>query len=268
MSSLQIYNRFLQSIYKNTTRSISFLSKKEEKQPVETEETSSEVLPILADDENVEEREAEIEQKRNISRLLPQHRNMLNEKIPYNNSQSWIHETVKYKRMMFGRYGLASGIDPSICFPSNPEKAETIEYERVAFPHTLPEMIQINQQMKAEKAERIQIREAQIAKKFEKLEQWKHELHSKVAKRESDAKAAKDRKDRIVEEVRRHFGYKVDPRDEKFKEMLEMKEKEDKKKMREEKKKAKENKMIEKIITKNDSKATKSTAADEKIEST
>ena len=44
----------------------------------------------------------------------------------------------------------------------------------------------------------------------------------------------------MVEEVRRHFGYKVDPRDERFKELLVQKEKEERKKAKEAKKKARQ----------------------------
>jgi hypothetical protein len=68
---------------------------------------------LVQDEVDVEEREAYIEKLRNKSGLLPQHLKMLKEEKPYGDSQSWIHETVKYKRMMFGRYGLASGVDPS-----------------------------------------------------------------------------------------------------------------------------------------------------------
>lgn len=42
----------------------------------------------------------------------------------------------------------------------------------------------------------------------------------------------------MVEEVRRHFGFKIDPRDDQFKEMLEQKEKEERKLAKEAKKKA------------------------------
>lgn len=52
--------------------------------------------------------------------------------------------------------------------------------------------------------------------------------------------AAKAKKDRLVEEVRRHFGFKIDPRDDRFKELLEQKEKEERKKAKEAKKKARQ----------------------------
>lgn len=51
----------------------------------------------------------------------------------------------------------------------------------------------------------------------------------------------------MVEEVTRHFGYAVDPRDEKFQEMLEKKEKEQRKASKEARRKAKETKMIEEL---------------------
>lgn len=56
----------------------------------------------------------------------------------------------------------------------------------------------------------------------------------------------------MIEEVRRHFGYTVDPRDEKFKEMLEKKEKEQKKLMKEQRRKEKEEKMVDKMLKKKD----------------
>lgn len=59
------------------------------------------------------EREQRIEMIRNKSGLLPQHRNMLHGVPPYEESQSWVHETLKYKRKIYARYGSESKIDPS-----------------------------------------------------------------------------------------------------------------------------------------------------------
>lgn len=51
-----------------------------------------------------------------------------------------------------------------------------------------------------------------VAKNMTKIEQWEKELHAKIYKKEQDMLAAKERKERLVEEVRRHFGFKIDPR--------------------------------------------------------
>lgn len=137
----------------------------------EVEEDSTEAATVMFEDEDTTLKEVAIEKSRNKSRLLPQHRNMLRDTVPYDEAQSWIHNTVKYKRMMFGRYGLASGVDPRICFYSNREIDEQKEYERVAFPFTLQQMMKENKIKKIEKEETIRKREDDIEKKMLKLDQ-------------------------------------------------------------------------------------------------
>lgn len=202
---------------------------------------------VLFEDDDIEAKEAAIEKNRNKSRLLPQHRNMVYDTMPYSEPQAWIHNTIKYKRMMFGRYGLASGIDPRLCFYTKRELDDQAEYERVAYPFTLQQMMKENAVTKAENEEKIRKREDDIDKKMAKLDTWTRELNERIAKKEADAKAAKERKERLVEEVRRQFGFKLDVRDERFKELLAQKEKEDKKKQKEERRKIKEEKMLARL---------------------
>lgn len=108
----------------------------------------------------------------------------------------------------------------------------------------------MNAELRKAKQDVIIKREEDVAKKLDKLEHWMNELNARIAKKEADARAARERKERLVEEVRRHFGYTVDVKDEKFKEMLAQKEKEDKKAQKEARKKQKEMKMLEKLINK------------------
>ena len=105
----------------------------------------------------------------------------------------------------------------------------------------------MDQANKKEAAEKIKLREKEIEKKLLKLDQWTKDLESKIAKREAEAQAAKERKERLVEEVRREFGFTLDTRDDRFKELLAQKEKEDKKKQKEAKKKIRDAKMVEKL---------------------
>lgn len=63
------------------------------------------------EDSNIEK--VDVEQLQNKSRLLNAHRNMLHGNLPYDQAQSWIHQTLKYKRKMYAKYGAQSGIDPS-----------------------------------------------------------------------------------------------------------------------------------------------------------
>lgn len=211
---------------------------------------SAEVPANFFDDEDERETARQlIESKRNKSRLQPQHRRILNDTKPYDESTSWAHNTVKYQRMLFGKYGQASGVDPRICFPTATEKLIKEEYDRIAHPRSIQEMRQIITEQRQNEKEEIVRREEQIEKKLAKLDAWKKELTEKVAKREAEARAAKEKKERLVEEVRRHFGFTIDPRDDRFKEMLALKEKEDKKKTKELKKQAREEKIMAKLLS-------------------
>jgi hypothetical protein len=71
-----------------------------------------------------------------------------------------------------------------------------------------------------------------------------------------------ERKERLIEEVRMHFGYTVDPRDEKFKEMLEKKEKEQKKAMKEAKRKARDENLVNKLLSKKSERKTETSDPD------
>lgn len=80
------------------------------------EEEEDPVKISLEDEQTEEDRELmheRIEKMRDKSRLKYQHRNILHDTVPYTQAESWIHETLKYKRMMYGRYGKSSGVDPS-----------------------------------------------------------------------------------------------------------------------------------------------------------
>jgi len=105
------------------------------------------------EDDTVAKKEEEIERKRNKSRLNPQHRNLLHAKMPYSEPVAWFHETVKYKRKMYGRYGHASGIHPGIMWPTREDLEEIKEYESVAYPYTIQElMTRVEEKKKEEQA--------------------------------------------------------------------------------------------------------------------
>lgn len=84
-----------------------FFSK--DKKPDEDEE------PMIFDqdivDPDIERRR--IDQIRNKSGLLPQHQRMLQDEVPYDTAQSWVHTTLKYQRKIYGKYGAKSNLDPS-----------------------------------------------------------------------------------------------------------------------------------------------------------
>lgn len=187
------------------------------------------VSDYIVKDEETENREAYIAKIRNKSGLLSQDHRRVKNQVPYDEPQSWVHLTVAYQRKMYGRYGAVSGVDPRIMFPTAEDLADKAEYERVAFPKTLQQMIAEEKEAAELKVASKRAREEDIAKKLTKLDQWTKELRARVAKKEADARAAEEKRERLVEDVRRQFGFRLDARDPRFAEMLEQKELEDKK---------------------------------------
>lgn len=111
--------------------------------------------------------------------------------VPYKEPTKWFHGTVKYSQSMYGRYGKASGTDPSLCWPTEEELADKIEYEKIAHPFTIQQMVEEAAIKHQEKEERIQLRQKDIIKNMAKLEQFKKELKNKIAKKEEEAMTAK-----------------------------------------------------------------------------
>lgn len=74
-------------------------------------EQADEVL--IDDTEDVQAREAEIEKKRNKSRLATNHYNIMHDRRPYEEPKCLAHLTVKYNRRLYGKYGIESGVNPS-----------------------------------------------------------------------------------------------------------------------------------------------------------
>lgn len=90
----------------------------------------------------------------------------------------------------------------------------------------------------------INFREEEIDAVVVNFDKWKEALAAKIAKKEAEVSAAKQKKERMLQEIREQFGYHIDTKDERFQEMLAQKEKEDKKRKKEEKKKKNAEKLI------------------------
>lgn len=211
-----------------------FASSKNEIQ--ETEIVTATVENVLS--------EEEVERICNKSRLNPGHRNLVNGKLPYNNPVHRFHNTVKFKRRMYGRYGDASNVHPGLAWPTVEQLNVIREYESVAYPLTIQEMQQNAMDRIECEQQEIQMRQQKIDDNMKKLNGWLKEVKEKAEKKIYMAQKAKEKRENLIEEVKKYFGYKIDPKDERFKEMLVKREKEEKKKVREEKKKIREEKLI------------------------
>lgn len=212
----------------------------------EDKEEQKKLAEIFAEEVDEEAREKEIEKMRNKSKLRDMHRRFLNNE-PINPVDYQWDRTVLYARQQYGRYGEASGFDPRLCFETPDEADDKREYERVAYPYTVLGQMEANRQAKAEKAAAIREREDKIEKNLEKMDKWTSDLNARIAKKEKEALEAKEKRERIMEEVRQHFGFKIDFRDPRFQALIEEKEKEQKKAKKAERKKKQEQVLMERL---------------------
>lgn len=146
---------------------------------------------LVTDDAEAKLREGQIEKSRNKSGLNNSLRNILHGKNPYPEPKLWHHGTLKYIRKLYGTYGVASGVNPSICFPLKEELDDKKEYERVAFPKTIPQMIDEVKQNNREIEDRKMLRQKNIGENMKKLDQWKQDLYNRIQKKEKEMRAAK-----------------------------------------------------------------------------
>jgi len=221
--------------------------------------TENKELPSAAPDEEIyafpEEKspeltEEEILAKRNKSGLSPAHYRMANGQMPYTSPQLFIHRTVKYQRKMYAIHGEKSGIPPGLQWPDYEDLQSRLEYESVAYPFTFQEMVDIIKEKRRQEKEAIVKRAAEVEEKMATLEKMKAELLKKKEAKDKEFELAQERREQLIEEVRRHFGYKVDPREERFQELLEKKEKEQRKAMKETRKQEREQKMMTLLLGK------------------
>lgn len=103
--------------------------------------------------------EEEIDQKRNKSRLFEGDRNVVHDVAPRIEVIQRFHTTVKYKRKIFGRYGMKACDAPiGIAWPTKEEVEDAKEYESTAYPQTLEEMWTTIAEKKRQETERIRAR--------------------------------------------------------------------------------------------------------------
>lgn len=205
------------------------------------------VTELLVDEElDQEAREQEIAKMRNKSRLKKTQRNVLFDQTKPLDEYQWDH-TVYFSRKQYGQFGSASGVDPRICFYTPGEMADKEEYERVAYPLTVPEMVENIKREKAEQANQIKEREDQIAANLAKLDKWTADLKERVAKKEEEARLAKQRREQLLDDIRAEIGFKIDFKDPRFKTLMEQKELEVKKAKKAEKKQKRETFIMEKL---------------------
>ncbi|XP_065134147.2 large ribosomal subunit protein mL64 [Paramisgurnus dabryanus] len=157
--------------------------------------------------------------------------NIKNPYIPDKSSEKtpdW-QKTDKYDRKLFGRYGLSSGVNPAKLWPSHAKLEEMIAEEREWHP-PLEVMLENIAAREKEKTEKRMQREKLIATNMAKMPKMVADWKKQKQEAKQKQREEKVKKERLLAEARERFGYALDPRSSKFKEMVDEIEKEEKKK--------------------------------------
>ncbi|KAG0729193.1 Growth arrest and DNA damage-inducible proteins-interacting protein 1 [Chionoecetes opilio] len=188
-----------------------------------------------------------IEQKRNKSRLTENHYRIHHRQVTRLSEDEEIVESLSKQRKLYAHYGASSGISVDKLWPSKEELELEKEWEKVSRPHSAQEMIRMARQAKEDEERATQQRQEELKKRVAKLEGWKREVRERIHQQEKEAHMAKEKKDRLIEEVRQILGFQIDPKDERFKEALLKKEQEEKKAKKAAKKLASQKRLLDRL---------------------
>lgn len=230
LSSIQQVLRQARPLYLRSTTTANYSKDIKDDTTVynEDEEDKQNREEYMVDLVDNEEREREIQRMRNKSRLSKAHRNYLFS-IPTSNDELSYDRSLQNSRSQYGTYGAASGVDPRMCFETPEERADHEEYERVAYPFTVLEMMERGKQEKIRRKQANDERQKQVVANVVKLDKWMKDMADRLAKKEEQVRVAKDRREQFMEEIRLELGFSITRRDPRYQEMLQKKEDEHKK---------------------------------------
>ncbi|XP_074640173.1 large ribosomal subunit protein mL64-like [Tubulanus polymorphus] len=180
----------------------------------------------------------EIELKRDVSGLSERQAAKLNHRAKIF-PPKYEHElTLKFKRQQYAQFGRESGIDPAIMWPTKQEladmKADEMEWD-LTFDQLVEKVRKDEENARMIREERIQKVEKAMAKMPELIAGYEQRLKAK----EEQMKKQEEKKQKLLEEAHEFFGYEIDSRDARFKQLQELKDKEEAKLAKQRKKEAK-----------------------------
>jgi len=170
-----------------------------------------------------------IESKRLKSKLSASHRQILMGEPPHEGhlfEYTAEHKSKEFKRSLLSKYGRRkTGVSPSQCWPTDKELELAQEWERLYQEQSLRDLIsQTRKNIEDRRLARLQ-REEEVDKNLAKMElqikQWRDKQGAKTRLQDAE----RERRERILAELKLEFGYNVNPEDNYMKERIETREK-------------------------------------------
>ncbi|XP_038057149.1 growth arrest and DNA damage-inducible proteins-interacting protein 1-like [Patiria miniata] len=144
--------------------------------------------------------------------------------------------TRRYLAKQYAKQGKASGVDPSIMWPTQTELENIIKDEEEWCPSLQQMQSEIAEENHAIELKRKK-REQLIAANMAKMPRMLAEHRKKMTEKEALAQEQIAKRNRLLEEAKEKLGYAIDPRSTRFQKMVQEIEKEERKKKKELKKK-------------------------------
>ncbi|XP_040918421.1 growth arrest and DNA damage-inducible proteins-interacting protein 1 [Toxotes jaculatrix] len=138
-------------------------------------------------------------------------------------------KTARYDGKLFGRYGSASGVDPTSLWPSHKQLDKIVAEENEWHP-PLEVMLKNIEAKEKEETEKRLAKEKLIAENMAKMPKMIADWQREKRETKQKLKEEKARRSVLLAQARERFGFAVDPRSPKFLEMVAEIEKEEKKK--------------------------------------
>lgn len=207
-------------------------------------EKNDEKFDILEELREPDLTEEEILQKRFKSRLPERVYQMFVKKEPVS-LEHYYNFYMNRLRANYARFGKESKLNPGICWPTREEVLEKIEYDKI-FEPSLGTMLKKVEESRLAEEKRKQEIEEEVDKNMANLDKWIADYHAKNEKKKAEQLALKQKKEKLIDEICEYLGYEIDPRDPRFQEAIEQRNKEQKKA----RKVKKQQESYEKMITK------------------
>lgn len=188
--------------------------------------------------------EEEILQKRFKSRLPERVYQMFVKKEPVH-FDHYYNFYLNRLRANYAQFGKESKLNPGICWPTREEVLEKIEYDKIFEPPLETRLKNVEESRLVEEKRKQEVEE-EVDKNMANLDKWIADYHAKNEKKTAEQLALKQKKEKLIDEISEYLGYEIDPRDPRFQEAVEQKNKEQKKA----RKVKKQQESYEKMITK------------------
>jgi len=165
-------------------------------------------------------------------------------KIPtYSDNEAMYLKQSRYFRGVYAKYGKESGIEPGVAWPSKQELFEKIREEN-EYDLTLKQKINMLIERKQNEIDRVENLEKETDASLTRMPKSIEKYYQNMDKKYAVEDERKAKKDEIMEQAREYYGFKVDLRDKRIKDMVE-KMHEEKKKLDKSKKKEEEKKKFQ-----------------------